>query len=159
MALLFCIGLKTPVGTRGDKKRSLATPCMSHEATKWGNLFALVCDMCRWRRGSWWLRSSVSDYNAVEVAITPLWPNIHLDGRSSMDRLDQSAIHAELIISVCPGFYVLQTVDKPPVFFLQISYRPTFPYRYRYIKRWLRVNQVFNISGGEQEFRISIFQP
>ena len=31
-----------------------------------------------------------------------------------MDRLNQSAISAELIISVCPGIDVLQTVDKPP---------------------------------------------
>ena len=31
------------------------------------------------------------------------------------------------------------------LFFLQISENPTFPYRYIYIKRWLRVNQVFNI--------------
>ena len=34
-----------------------------------------------------------------------------------MDRLDQSAINAEMIISVCPGIDVLQTVDKPPGFF------------------------------------------
>ena len=41
---------------------------------------------------------------------TPLLPHIHLDGMSSTARLDQSASHAELIISVCPSIDVLQTV-------------------------------------------------
>ena len=98
--------IKDPVGTRGDKNRSLALPCMSYEAIKWGNLFTVVCDLCRWRRGSWLLRSSVAGNNATEVTNTPLWPNIHLNGRSSMARLDQSASHAELIISVCPSIDV-----------------------------------------------------
>ena len=51
-------------------------PCMSYEATKWGNLFTVGCDPCRWERGSWWLRSSVAGYNAAEVTNTPLWPLI-----------------------------------------------------------------------------------
>lgn len=29
--------------TRGDKDRSLASPCMSYEATKGGNMFAVGC--------------------------------------------------------------------------------------------------------------------
>ena len=72
-----------------------------------------------------------------------------------MARLDQSASHAELIIFVCPSIDVLQTFDIPPVFggfFLQITDTPTFPYRYIYIKRWLRVNQ-YSIS--EYRFFVS----
>ena len=97
------------------------------------------------------MRSSVAGYNAAEVTKAPLWPHFHLDERSSMHRLDQSASHAEyaLVLMFCK-------LDMPPVFlfvwfffggglFLQISDPPTFPYRYIYIKRWLRVNQVFNI--------------
>ena len=38
----------------------------------------------------------VIGYNAAEVANSPLWPQIHIDGRSSMARLDQSGSHAEL---------------------------------------------------------------
>ena len=63
------------------------------------------------------LRSSVVGKNATEVTNTPFWPNIHLGGRSSTDQLDQSASHAELIISVCPSIDVEQTVDIPPIFF------------------------------------------
>ena len=78
--------MSTPEETRGYKNRSLETPCIWYETTKWDNLFAVGCNPCRWRRGSWWLRSSVDGYN------------IHLDGSSSMTRFDQSASHAELII-------------------------------------------------------------
>ena len=85
-------------------------------ATKWVNLFAIDCDPWQWRRGSWWLRTLVAGYNAAEVIKTPLWPHFHLDGRSSMARLDQSASQAELIISVCPSIDVLQTFDISSVF-------------------------------------------
>ena len=32
--------IKVPVGTLGEKNRSLAPPCMSYKAIKWGNMFA-----------------------------------------------------------------------------------------------------------------------
>ena len=42
-----------------------------------------------------------------------------------MARLDQSACHAKLIISVCPSIDVLQTFDIPRVFFSKFSiHRP-----------------------------------
>ena len=79
------------------------------------------------------MRSSVAGYSASEATNTPLWPYIYLDGRSSMARLDQSVSHSELIISVCPSIYVLQTFDIPPGFFFLggggFFDTPTFPYK------------------------------
>ena len=125
-----------------------------------GNLFAVGCDPCQWRRGSWWLRSSVAGFKCSRSdqhsTLAPY--SSRREVKSSMARLDQSASHAELIIFVCPSIDVLQTFDIPPgfffvlFFFLQITDTPTFPYRYIYIKRWLRVNQ-YSIS--EYRFFVS----
>ena len=98
-SMLFCSTLDivfslwfTTVWPREDpgwQEYVSAPPCMSLEVTKWDNLFALSFDPCRWRRGSWWLRSSVAESNAFELINTPIWFHIHLDGRSGMSRLDQ----------------------------------------------------------------------
>jgi hypothetical protein len=33
-----------PLEAGGDKNKPSASPCMSYEPTKWGNLFAVGCD-------------------------------------------------------------------------------------------------------------------